>query len=247
VVPLVGSVPQRTAALREELAHVETISYESVFWLTETVDISKRYRAIVFDELSKLKHPGTKRFRRLRAAAKRIPVRVGLTGTPVGNHLLDFWGEMFMVAGEAPLGPRYTDFRDQYFQTIDYHERVWRLKCCPKCAGGSSSRKECTSARPFLSCACHQAAIADIQKRTAPWVYALSHADEGSLGIPPVVVNTIRREMPARVADMERTLLHNLTVKVGEVTLEVLNASAVAQKLRQMAGGAVVTDTKSGA
>lgn len=241
VTPLVGTATKRARAMTEH-NHVEVVSYDNLFWLTEVVSLRKRYRAVVFDELSKMKAPGTKRFRRMRAEVKGIPVRVGLTGTPVGNHLLDLWGEMYMVADEKPLGPRFTDFRAKWFETVDYQERVWRLKCCPECALVDGKKRSCRASRPWLSCKCHQEAIAGLRRAIKPWAFTMSAAHEKTLGIPPVVVNPVRVELPEKAAEQMAELRRVLTTELaGGVTLEALNASEVAQKLRQMAGGAVYT------
>jgi superfamily II DNA or RNA helicase len=124
VTPLGGG--DRRRRLLQGDSHVETISYEALVGqpdreknpytgLTDEVRLEERYKAIVFDELSKMKDPGTKRFRRIRAHAEGVPFRIGLTGTPIGNHLLDLWGEMFMITGEKSLGPTYSGFRERYF------------------------------------------------------------------------------------------------------------------------------------
>lgn len=246
IVPLTGTPSQRTDLLRDMQAHVEVVSYENLFWLTETVDLSKRYRAVVFDELSKMKHPGTKRFRRMRAAAKRISVRVGLTGTPVGNHLLDLWGEMFMVAGEEPLGPRFTDFRSKYFETVDYQERVWKLKCCPRCAQNDGKKRTCVDPRPWLGCECHQKAIRELQEAVRPYTFALAKSEKSTLAIPPVAVNRVVVPVPRGARQAMSDLRSKLVAELPNgFTLEALNSSEVAQKLRQMAGGAVYTEKDS--
>lgn len=221
-----------------EPSHVECISYEQLWDLSEHVDLSERYRAVVFDELSQMKTPGAKRFIRMRHAAEDIPIRFGLTGDPVPNHLLDLWGEMFMVAGEKPLGPRFTDFKDRYFATTDYMGYNYELKHSPMCAGYDAAAKDfgakcnCTLARELE---------AEIHRRVKPFCYVLPKQRE--VTTPAVVTNVIELEWPAKVARMAEELERQLWTELDSGTeLEALSASAVATKLRQLSGGSVYTD-----
>ena len=235
--PLTGSPVRRTAQLRGD-ADVYVVSYENLLWLTEETDL-RRFRAIVFDELSKMKAPGTRRFRRLRTRAAGIPVRLGLTGTPVGNHLLDLWGELFMVAGEAPLGPTFSDFKLRYFEPIDYFERTWRLKCCPECVTRERGGRGCKAAWG-PGCRCHASALANIRQRIAPFVFQRP-ASVASKS-PPVRVRPVVVPMPAKLQRVSEDLMRQLWAEVGPgVELEALQASALAAKLRQLAGGAAYT------
>lgn len=216
VAPIAGSVQRRLRQVFREPPHIETVSYENLLWLTETIDIEKRYTSIVFDELDKMKTPGTKRFRRMRRKVPLLPVRLGLTGSPVGNHLLDLWGEMFMCALDKPLGPRFVDYRDKYFEALDYYQRVWKLK------------------DPV-------AALPDIRQRISPYVYRRPKGTPSPS--PPVRLNPIKVEMPKAVAELSEKLVKELWAKLPSgVELEAIESSALAIKVRQLAGGAVYTD-----
>jgi SNF2 family DNA or RNA helicase len=193
--------------------HVECISYENYLWLTETVDVDRRYRAIIFDELSKMKAPGTKRFRRMRARGMKIPIRIGLTGTPVPNHLLDLWGEMFAVAGEKPLGATFSGFRERYFHAVDYYQRDWQLMR-PEYAG-------------------------EIHRRVKPFTYVVP-ASTAAVKMPTLVVNPIVLDYPERAKELGQALEKDLFMKLDSgVEIEALSASTVAGKLQQLASGAV--------
>lgn len=241
VTPLVGTQRQREKLLKED-SHIEVVSYENLRWLTSEVPSEKRYAALVLDELSKLKDPGTRRFKRMRGRSGRIPIRYGLTGTPVGNHLLDLWGEMFMVAGEKPLGPRFEDFTGMYFEPIDYQRRVWRLKCCPKCwvPGEGGRSRGCLG--EWVHCKCHRDAVEDIQRRTKPYAFAL-RPGTGAVK-PPVLVRERVLPMPAEAERISQELMRQLyAILPNGATLEALSQSSIAAKLRQLAGGAVYYGT----
>ena len=222
-----GTGEQRRKRLKFD-SHIETIGYEALVGsrdgvehpftgLTEEVRLEKRYRTIVFDELSKVKSPDTRRFRRLRAHAAGIPYRIGLAGVAVGNHLLDLWGEMFMVAGEGPLGPTYSGFRERYFEAKDYYQRNWELK--------------------------NAGLEMEIHRRVAPWAYSLPAQYASEVKIPPVQVNHFEVPYPPRTAALAKELEKELWVALDSgVELEALSASTLAMKLRQFASGAVYTD-----
>jgi hypothetical protein len=110
---------------------ITVVSYDLLGWLTDRIREKLHVRnnyfdAAIYDELSKMKHPGTKRFKRMRAWAQDIPVRIGLTGSPLGNSWADIWGEMFITAGEAALGDTQEKFLDTYFKQVFHAARSTR-------------------------------------------------------------------------------------------------------------------------
>jgi hypothetical protein len=123
-----GSPAQRLAALARP-AHVYLINYELLPWLVREADIDLgSFGAIIWDEVSMLKSPGTVRFRAIRKALEATPadqIRVGLTGTPQGNSLLNLWGEAFVCDTGKALGRSYVSWRAQHFHTVDKDKFVW--------------------------------------------------------------------------------------------------------------------------
>lgn len=100
--------------------HFHLINYELIAKLVtelaeHKIKLQDHYDAIVFDEASNLKNVSSKRFWRLRKPIKEIPIRVGATGTPIGNNLLNLWGEMYMCADVERLGRTFTEYKQKYF------------------------------------------------------------------------------------------------------------------------------------
>lgn len=217
---IVGSPDRRLDLLKWKAPYeglrLDVISYENATWLCELMDfdLADIYDGIIFDELSKLKTPGSQRFRRLRHWAKELPFRFGLTGSPVGNNLLDLWGEMYMIAGEKPLGRTYTDFRSEYFRPRPVSEKVMAWDPI-------DGAKEA------------------ITERIKP--YAFSFDQKLADGIlPRVQVNPIELVLPPKVRDIEAKLANECVAMLESgITLEALNASVKAMKCRQLASGAV--------
>jgi hypothetical protein len=221
VVPLSGSRAARERQLRRDPPHVEVVSYECFLWLTNTVRLRKRYNAVALDELSKMKAPGARRSRRARFQVPELDVRLGLTGHPTPNHLLDLWSEIFLIAGPEPLGPTFSGFRDRWFTPTRYVQ--------------TSAGLQPVDWEPWPG------AVADIQKRVAPWVYV--RPASAPVNKPPVRVVDRDVPMPPRVAALSAKLLKELWCEFPNgAKLEVLAASQIGQKLRQIAGGAVYTE-----
>jgi hypothetical protein len=212
VVTLDGSPERRRAALGKK-AEIYVISYDNLIWLMEEIDCNTFFRAVVWDELSKMKHAGARRFKLARGRMADIPVRIGLTGTPIGNHLIDLWGEMFMVAGEKPLGGSKVGFAMTYFTAIpvDEHAKLWMPN--------------------------HGAAELIFEK-VKPWCFSLEPKDAPAL--PEVTVNVIEVGLPKAVRDMADELGRELRIELASGSeLIALSSGTRAQKVRQMAGGAV--------
>ncbi|EKU97946.1 DNA/RNA helicase, superfamily II, SNF2 family [Leptolyngbya sp. PCC 7375] len=116
-----------------EETDIHLLNYELFPWLIQTYlrdqrkTLSDWYDAIVFDEVSYMKNAGAKRFKASRNQVQDIPTRIGMTGTPIGNSLLNIWGQVFITCGEEPLGRSYSAFQKNYFES-DYMGWNWTPK-----------------------------------------------------------------------------------------------------------------------
>jgi SNF2 family DNA or RNA helicase len=200
------------------------VSYDLLLWLTDRISEKKLVRnnyfdAIVYDELSKMKHPGTKRFKRMRAWAQDIPIRYGLTGSPLGNAWSDIWGEMFVTAGEAALGPTQEEFLDTYFKQV-FHPGsrypVWEIR-----QDGSSD---------------------EIKRRIRPYAFSLPKKISAA-ALPEVVYAPLKLKMPLSCKAKEMELRAEMEVDLDSgTTLYALSRSKLGQLIRQFASGAVYTN-----
>lgn len=102
--------------------HVDLINYEGLPWLCEQLLKSGKspYKQIIYDELSFLKNPTSKRFKSLQDVLGRIKYRIGMTGTPCGNHLLNLWAQMYAIDSGRSLGSNFYAFRRKYFDKNEY-------------------------------------------------------------------------------------------------------------------------------
>lgn len=203
---------------------ITVVSYDLLGWLTDRVKAKKYVRnnywdAIIYDELSKMKHPGTKRFKRMRAWAAETPVRIGLTGSPLGNSWADIWGEMFITAGEAALGSTQEKFLDTYFKQVfrpGSKYPAWEIR-----QDGSAD---------------------EIKRRIKPYAFSISKKLSQSQ-LPEVVFAPLKLKMPPSCKAMEEKLKEELEVELRSgTTLYALSQSKLGQLIRQFASGAVYTN-----
>jgi SNF2 family DNA or RNA helicase len=203
---------------------ITVVSYDLLGWLTDRITHKKLVRnhyfdAVIYDELSKMKHPGTKRFKRMRAWAQDIPVRIGLTGSPLGNSWADIWGEMFITAGEACLGATQEIFLDNYFKQV-FHVGskypTWEVR--------------------------RDGSVDEIKSRVKPYAFSISKRLAQSQ-LPETVFTPLRLKMPMSCKVMENRLREELEVELRSgTTLYALSQSKLGQLIRQFASGAVYTN-----
>jgi len=116
----VGTPAQRAAALADDDADVVVINYDNLDKL-ETLD---GFDGIVFDELTRLKNPGGKRFKALEKLIKDVKVRWGLTGSFTSNGLEDVFGQCKII-DQGLLGRAKGAFMQQYFICINRDFGQW--------------------------------------------------------------------------------------------------------------------------
>lgn len=126
---LFGSPATREKLLASE-ADFYLINYELLPWLSDVLKGAPwPFSSVIFDEVSKLKWPNTRRFKRLRRPVLDIPVRVGLTGTPRGNAVLGLWGQLYMTGAtheRTPLAGSMGQYKAAWFHPVDRERRIWR-------------------------------------------------------------------------------------------------------------------------
>jgi SNF2 family DNA or RNA helicase len=214
-----GTAAQRLKALLTP-ADIYLVNYEQIPWLHEALkthwlDRQARlpFDMVVFDEISKMKNSTAKRVRKFTKILPYMQYRVGLTGTPAANGLIDLHGQFLMVDGGARLGPNITYYRSRWF-VQDVYARKWMPR---------------------------RGAIKEIEAAVSDIVLEMKTADY--LSLPPLVNQDIIVEMPedamARYKALEKEFFTDLD-SGGEI--EVFSAEAKSMKCRQWANGAVYTD-----
>lgn len=112
---VLGTTKKRIEALETE-ADIYIINRENVVWLVEHYKTKWPFTFVVIDELSSFKSSKSKRFRALRKVRPKIKRFVGLTGTPAPNSLIDLWPQIYLMDRGERLETSQTKFKDRYFK-----------------------------------------------------------------------------------------------------------------------------------
>ena len=213
----VGTETERKAALRQRVS-VYIINRENVQWLIEESGIPFDFDMVVIDELSSFKSYQAKRFRALlkvRPGVKRI---VGLTGTPSSNGLMDLWAEFRVLDMGRRLGRFITRYRSAYFQPDKRNAQVvFSYKPLP---GAEDAIYE---------------KISDI---------TISMRAGDYLDMPECVVNEVKVDLSEKERQAYDTMRAELVLSLNGEEVDAGNAAALANKLSQMANGAVYGEDK---
>lgn len=213
----VGSEAQRKAALLQR-ASVYIINRENVQWLVEESVLPFDYDMVVIDELSSFKSYQAKRFRALLKVRPGIKRIVGLTGTPSSNGLMDLWAEFRVLDMGRRLGRFITRYRSAYFQPDKRNAQVvFSYKPLP---GAEDAIYE---------------KISDI---------TISMRAGDYLDMPECVVNEVKVALSEKERQAYDTMRAELVLSLNGEEVDAGNAAALANKLSQMANGAVYGEDK---
>lgn len=172
------------------------------------------FNAIVFDESTLVKsariRQGGKRTEALQSLLEYIPYRIGLTGTPSPNGLLDLFGQFLMLTNGHTLGQSYTHYRQSYFVPDQGGYRYYPT----------------------------QQGKQIIYERVSEITLQMSATDY--LDLPPVTFNNIEVDLPGNVRQQYETLEREAFVVLDSgVPINAANAAVVTGKCLQFANGAV--------
>jgi SNF2 family DNA or RNA helicase len=133
----VGDEAERIEAIESD-AKIVVLNYENLTWLLKRYPIKRRtiggkrtrestlpFDGLVCDEVDKLKDVSSKRFKAFRDQVPFFKRRIGLTGTILPNHLLELWGQTFIIDAGETFGRSYYKFRQEYFYPTDYKQYKW--------------------------------------------------------------------------------------------------------------------------
>ena len=213
----IGSETERKAALMQDVS-VHIINRENVQWLVEQSDLPFDYDMVVIDELSSFKSYQAKRFRALLKVRPSVRRIVGLTGTPSSNGLMDLWAEYRLLDFGERLGRFITHYRNRYFTPDKRNGTViYSYKPLP---GAEEQIYD---------------AISDI-------TISMKAADH--LQMPELMLNEARVRLSDEEWETYCTLKKELVVSLQGEEIDAVNAASLANKLCQMANGAVYADEK---
>lgn len=167
---------------------------------------------LCIDELTAFKNRTSQRSKAMARIAQRIPRRVGMTGTPNPNTVLDLWHQLYIVDGGERLGPRFFSFRSKV--------------CTPRFNGFANEWVDKDGASDTIA-----ASIMDINIR-----YTL----EECLDMPDHSVHTMYVDLPKKIQKAyDELAAHSVLQTEGGETMTAIHAGAKVKKLLQVCTGAV--------
>jgi len=201
-------------------ANIYLMNYENLAWLYE--EICGRYlnrghyppfNMLVLDEISRMKgtrvRQGVKRGAALLKLLPYLPYRIGLTGTPAGNGLLDLFGQYLCIDSGDRLGTSFEKYQKAHFYPEDRNGYRWRIL---------PTHDEKIRDR-----------IADI---------TISMKNDDYLELPPFVFNDVWVDLPKSCRRMYDRIEAEMAVELESGhTVEIFNAASLSNRCLQYAGG----------
>ncbi|MDM5332861.1 DEAD/DEAH box helicase [Ureibacillus composti] len=209
---MLGSEKDRNAALYKK-ADIYIINRENVTWLVERLGTDWPFDMVVIDELSSFKSPKAQRFKSLKKVRPFIKRMVGLTGTPAPNGLIDLWPQIYLLDGGERLGKTVTGYREKYFLPDKRNQMIvytWKLK---------------------------EGAEEAIQEKLSDICVSMKAKDY--LELPDRIDNVITVELPKKTKEQYAVLEKELILSLEGTDVLAGSAAVLANKLLQMANGAV--------
>ncbi len=206
----IGTASQRLSAL-DKKAQVYVINRENVEWLVENHKWD--FDMVVIDELSSFKSHKAKRFKALKKVRPMVRRIVGLTGTPAPNGLIDLWAEIGILDMGQRLGRFIGGYRERFF-VPDKRSREMVFSYKPR-----------EGAEEMI-----YGLISDI---------CISMKAVDYLDMPECVYNRVEVSMSGKEMALYGQLERDMLLPFSDGNIDAVNAAALANKLLQMADGAV--------
>ncbi|WP_338433254.1 DEAD/DEAH box helicase [Clostridium tyrobutyricum] len=210
---VLGSKKNRIMALYKK-ADVYTINRENVPWLVDFYKNDWPFDMVVIDELSSFKSPSAKRFRALKKVRHKIKRIIGLTGTPAPNGLLDIWSQIYLLDRGERLGRTFNGYRGRYFHPQKYIN------------GGIPA-----------DYAVNEGGEEKIYTKISDICISMKALDY--LKMPECILNKVEVELSEKEMKLYRKLERDLLLPFEDSDVDAANAAVLANKLLQMANGAV--------
>jgi len=209
----------REAAFKEEV-DVYITNHDAVKWLLKhraRVLDDRSFHSLIVDESTAFKHRTSQRSKALAKLAAIFQYRTNLTGTPNPNGLLDLWHQVLLLDDGAHLGDSYWRFRSSV--------------CEPKQVGPSPQHVRWDDKEGMVEAVA--GLIEDITVR---------HVFEECTDIPENHVYTVPFSLSPTHRRAYEILKEHAILELREGGITAFNAGVLANKLLQMASGAVYDD-----
>lgn len=205
-------------------ADIYLINYEGLMWLSTYLlnhPTEFKWGCLFYDESTRMKKPGTKRFKAFKQFMGRFPYRFDMTGTPIPNGIEDIFGQAYTIDQGWAYGRYITGFRKTFMEPkFTLHGRVTVY--------GEKSGTDKMKMR--------QKAASRIANR----VIRLKKTEH--LDLPEIKYHNIILELPDDLKDMYKQIEDDFFLEIGGAKIETFSSVAAAMKLRQFLQGRVYAE-----
>ena len=194
---------------------IHVLNFDGLDWFSHSCRKLNHfpYDVLIVDEISYLKNTKTQRFKALWPLLDRFKRRVGLTGSPAPNSLMDIFGPMLTIDRGATFGRFVSHFRMEFFFQSGYGGYTWSLL---------------------------PGAEAKIHDRLKGKVLRMSSEDY--LSLPDLIVNKVYVDLPIKARSLYKELEDKLLAEIEDGTVTASTAAVAIGKCQQVANGAVYLD-----
>ena len=209
---VVATAQNRAKAFKQE-ADIYITNTDAAKWVEKNVDLSD-FDILISDEHTAYKHRTSARAKAMAKISQRIDVRVGMSGTPNPNGVLDLWHQYFILDHGAHLGTNFWQFRNKV--------------CEPEQTGPGAEMVKWVD-RPGAA-----EAVADILSDMT-----IRHELEKCIQIPDHSIHTVPFDLNPSHLKLYKELERDAIVAMKNGVVSAVHKGALRTKLLQMASGTV--------
>ena len=196
-------------------ADIVLINHDAIKWVSKNIHFIANFDTICIDEFTAFKNKDSQRSKAALSVVSHFTYRIGMSGTPNSNTILDIWHPTLLIDDGKRLGNRFYSFRTAVCNSsYNGFANVWEDK---------------EEAEQLVA-----AQIGDINIR-----YAL----EECLDMPTNTVNYMFTVLPKKIRKQYETLSRESVLYTGKGTVNAINAGVLIRKLLQLCTGSVYSDT----
>jgi SNF2 family DNA or RNA helicase len=208
-----GAGKEKLFATSESFVNV--LNYDGLAWLSHQVRKTGYfpYDMLVVDEISYLKNTRTQRFKALAPLLDKFKRRIGLTGSPAPNGMLDIFGPFLAIDRGATFGRFISHFRTEFFAPSGFGGYSWTLQ---------------TGAEEKI--------YARVEGK------AMRLKAEDYLDMPELIYNKVYVHLPEAAQKIYKAVEDKLLAEMEDGTVTASTAAVATMKAQQLANGAVYLD-----
>ena len=207
----VAYAKNRQKVFEDDSLDMVITNFEAVNFLVKNQQLLTNFTNLVIDEFTAFKNKDAKRSKNIKTISTLFRRRVGMSGTPNTNSILDLWHPVSLIDEGARLGSRYYSYRNQV--------------CTPQFNGFANVWID----KPGI-----EETVADLLKDIT-----IRHALEDCIDLPDNIVRTVYTSLSPQVARMYETLAEESVLYTKQGTINAVNAGARVKKLLQLISGGV--------